>query len=340
VLSFVAKPSDPLSTTNEVWTVTTGWVTWQPWRVTTAEAARIERRTARLFARAEGDICVVIDRDLPGQACGKRRHTPGSTLPPRSDATSSPLSRLPRGPLSRRWGGISLVVASTLATVLTFALLPLTTSVIVLTTILVGGGFILGLGQPLTMSFVATAAPAGDRATALTLRLLGATGSHRWPFRPSRKLWPAPRESRPRCGFRPACSRLRGLRPDPCRPRRRLTRHRGDHPPGGHTLTWQPPTAAVPQQLVTSGDGLRRARLVGPQRSLDQDRLLSNARSILRADVTAAIFSSTLMALHLFQRARVPAPALKQWDTARAPHEPSSRQPAGSMARPTWVSWL
>lgn len=84
------------------------------------------------------------------------------------------LSRLVLPWLLHRWSRKTLVVCSTLASGISLALVALPTAgPVTLAIVLSVGGFLLGLGQPLTMAQVATAAPPNARATALALRLWG-----------------------------------------------------------------------------------------------------------------------------------------------------------------------
>jgi predicted MFS family arabinose efflux permease len=75
-----------------------------------------------------------------------------------------PLLRL----LGRRW----LLASSMIATASSLAVLPLAGADTTVLFVLLGcAGIGLGLGQPLTMSWVAARAPSGTRATALGVRL-------------------------------------------------------------------------------------------------------------------------------------------------------------------------
>ncbi|MFD6951409.1 MFS transporter [Nocardiopsis sp. TSRI0078] len=84
------------------------------------------------------------------------------------------LSRLVLSRLVLRWSRETLIAVSTAAAGLSMAAVALPVSdPFVLGTVLSVGGFLLGLGQPLTMSAVATAAPEGSRGAALALRIWG-----------------------------------------------------------------------------------------------------------------------------------------------------------------------
>ncbi|GHC84555.1 MFS transporter [Nocardiopsis terrae] len=89
-------------------------------------------------------------------------------------AGSSLLSRLTLPWMLRRWSRRALIVASTsvAAVALTLVALPLG-GFAALAAVLLVGGFLLGLGQPLTMAQVTTLAPEGARGAALALRIWG-----------------------------------------------------------------------------------------------------------------------------------------------------------------------
>ncbi|WP_159942912.1 MULTISPECIES: MFS transporter [unclassified Nocardiopsis] len=89
-------------------------------------------------------------------------------------AGSSLLSRLVLPQLLRRWSRRRLTVASTAVAGLSLALVALPWSgPVALAVVLTAGGFLLGLGQPLTMAEVVTAAPSEARGAALALRIWG-----------------------------------------------------------------------------------------------------------------------------------------------------------------------
>ncbi|MFE3456798.1 MFS transporter [Nocardiopsis aegyptia] len=89
-------------------------------------------------------------------------------------AGSSLLSRLCLPWLLTRWSRKALIMASTGVAGLSLALVALPGGgPVTLGAVLVVGGFLLGLGQPLTMAEVATLAPQGARGAALALRIWG-----------------------------------------------------------------------------------------------------------------------------------------------------------------------
>jgi MFS family permease len=88
-------------------------------------------------------------------------------------ATTSMLSRVLIPWMVRRLGRAKLLAASAGGAALLTAALPLSGSPAVLGLLLAAAGFLLGIGQPLTMSMVVQAVPAGDRGTALAIRLTG-----------------------------------------------------------------------------------------------------------------------------------------------------------------------
>ncbi|WP_433697664.1 MFS transporter [Nocardiopsis sp. CA-288880] len=89
-------------------------------------------------------------------------------------AGSSLLSRLMLSRLLTRWSRKQLIVASTAVAALALALVAVPGGgPVALGAVLVAGGFLLGLGQPLTMAEVATAAPKQAKGAALALRIWG-----------------------------------------------------------------------------------------------------------------------------------------------------------------------
>lgn len=89
-------------------------------------------------------------------------------------AGASLLSRLILPWMLRRWSRKALIVASTSVSGVALALVALPTSgFVVLAVVLLVGGFLLGVGQPLTMAEVTTLAPEGARGAALALRIWG-----------------------------------------------------------------------------------------------------------------------------------------------------------------------
>ncbi|MFV2198657.1 MFS transporter [Nocardiopsis sp. LOL_012] len=89
-------------------------------------------------------------------------------------AGTSLISRLCLPWLLNRWSRRSLIVASTAVAGLSLALVAVPgIGPVALGSVLAAGGFLFGLGQPLTMAEVATAAPEGARGAALALRMWG-----------------------------------------------------------------------------------------------------------------------------------------------------------------------
>jgi MFS family permease len=88
-------------------------------------------------------------------------------------AATSILSRVLIPWMVGRLGRIRLLAASAAASALVTAALPLAGGPVVLGVLLAGAGFLLGIGQPLTMSMVVHAVPADTRGTALAIRLTG-----------------------------------------------------------------------------------------------------------------------------------------------------------------------
>lgn len=86
---------------------------------------------------------------------------------------ASMLSRLLLGPLVRRFGQSALIVASAIGAAVCLAVVVSAPVPAVMFPALAVGGFLLGMGQPLTMSAVAVALPASARSSGLALRLLG-----------------------------------------------------------------------------------------------------------------------------------------------------------------------
>lgn len=87
-------------------------------------------------------------------------------------AAASVASRLLIPALLLRWGRPGLLLASTLASGVLIALLPLAGSVWLMGLLLAFAGFFLGIGQPLTMSLVVQAVPVKARGAALSLRIM------------------------------------------------------------------------------------------------------------------------------------------------------------------------
>jgi MFS family permease len=88
-------------------------------------------------------------------------------------AATSILSRVLIPWMVGRLGRVRLLAASAAGSALLTAALPLAGDIIVLGVLLAVAGFLLGIGQPLTMSMVVQAVPEGTRGTALAIRLTG-----------------------------------------------------------------------------------------------------------------------------------------------------------------------
>lgn len=88
-------------------------------------------------------------------------------------AGASMVSRLGLGRLVAAVGRLRLLAASLVTSGLAVALIPVSMPLALLGAVVVLAGLALGIGQPLTMSWVAQAAPEHLRATALSLRLTG-----------------------------------------------------------------------------------------------------------------------------------------------------------------------
>jgi MFS family permease len=88
-------------------------------------------------------------------------------------AATSILSRVLIPWMVGRLGRPRLLAASAAGSALLTAALPLAGDIIVLGVLLAAAGFLLGIGQPLTMSMVVQAVPQGTRGTALAIRLTG-----------------------------------------------------------------------------------------------------------------------------------------------------------------------
>jgi len=86
---------------------------------------------------------------------------------------SSTVARFLMGPLTRRWSRTALVIASTVGAAATLAVVGFTHIVVILFLALALGGFLIGIGTPLSMSVVAAAVPGKARSSALAVRLLG-----------------------------------------------------------------------------------------------------------------------------------------------------------------------
>jgi MFS family permease len=86
---------------------------------------------------------------------------------------SSMLSRLLLGPLGRRFGQRALIVSSVLGAAVCVTAIAAAPVPAVMFPALAIGGFLLGMGQPLTMTAVAVALPSRARSSGLAMRLLG-----------------------------------------------------------------------------------------------------------------------------------------------------------------------
>jgi MFS family permease len=106
-----------------------------------------------------------------GEANGIPAATVGLMLGAR--AAGSVLSRALMLPMLRRWSRRQLLVLATAVPCGTVAVLPTTTYPLLLVGLLSIAGFGLGLGQPLSMSWIADAVPREVRGTALGVRITG-----------------------------------------------------------------------------------------------------------------------------------------------------------------------
>jgi MFS family permease len=88
-------------------------------------------------------------------------------------AATSILSRVLIPWMIGRLGRIRLLTLSAAGSALLTAALPLSGSIAALGVLLAAAGFLLGIGQPLTMSMVVHAVPSDARGTALAIRLTG-----------------------------------------------------------------------------------------------------------------------------------------------------------------------
>lgn len=88
-------------------------------------------------------------------------------------AAASILSRVLIPWMVGRLGRVRLLAASAAGSALLTAALPLAGGTAGLAVLLAAAGFLLGIGQPLTMSMVVQAVPEGTRGTALAIRLTG-----------------------------------------------------------------------------------------------------------------------------------------------------------------------
>lgn len=88
-------------------------------------------------------------------------------------AAASILSRVLIPWMVGRLGRVRLLAVSAAGSALLTAALPLAGGTAALAVLLAAAGFLLGIGQPLTMSMVVQAVPEGTRGTALAIRLTG-----------------------------------------------------------------------------------------------------------------------------------------------------------------------
>jgi MFS family permease len=152
--------------------------TLEPQRVGILSAAgRVLRRPGMPFAMLVSMIVVssvdVLLAYLPlyGEVRGLTVTTVGVLLAIRAGA--SMLSRIFMGYLIARLGRNLLIAASMIAAAAGLAFLPLVTSPVVLAALMVLIGLGLGIGQPMTMAWIANRSPRAERGTALGVRLTG-----------------------------------------------------------------------------------------------------------------------------------------------------------------------
>jgi MFS family permease len=88
-------------------------------------------------------------------------------------AAASMASRLMLGPIMRRSTRRRVLVQSMVLPAVALGVLPLTTNTAVLVVLMAASGYGLGLGQPLSMSWITDAVPRTIRATALGVRITG-----------------------------------------------------------------------------------------------------------------------------------------------------------------------
>ena len=155
-------------------------------RTTTSSAAQgsILRGVGKVLAQPNAphamaaSIAVLTANDLLvaylpayGQAHGLTASTVGLLLA--AGAGASMVSRLFLQPMTRVIGRGRLLVVSTAVPAVALAPLPLVQSVPLLFLIMITAGFGLGMGQPLSLSWIAQTAPADMRGTAVGVRLSG-----------------------------------------------------------------------------------------------------------------------------------------------------------------------
>ncbi len=88
-------------------------------------------------------------------------------------ASASMLSRLALGPASRRFSRKSLLTWSMVVSAISLVAIPLAGPVPFMAVLMLTSGAGLGIGQPLSLSWIASLAAPGARATALSVRLMG-----------------------------------------------------------------------------------------------------------------------------------------------------------------------
>jgi MFS family permease len=125
---------------------------------------------ASLTTLAATDLLVVYLPAL-GQEQGIAAAVVGGLLGLR--AAASMTTRFFLGALVKRFGRERLLLAGMAVSALAIALLPVRMPIVVLGVVVVVAGLALGVGQPLTLSWVTQAAPSHIRATAIGLRLTG-----------------------------------------------------------------------------------------------------------------------------------------------------------------------
>jgi MFS family permease len=116
------------------------------------------------------DIVVVYLPAL-GEERGWAASLVGGLLAARAGASMA--SRLFLGSLADRFGRRMLLIVSMAVSAAALVALPFAPSIEATAAIMVAAGLGLGIGQPLTMSWVAAEATPGTRATALSVRLMG-----------------------------------------------------------------------------------------------------------------------------------------------------------------------
>jgi MFS family permease len=126
--------------------------------------------TVSCISLAAIDICLAYLPAL-GADRGISAGSIGTLLTVR--AVASMVTRLFTGRLVATVGRARLLASSLALSALAMALVPLTESFGLLVLLMAAVGLGLGVGQPLTLSWIVEAAPTGQRGTALSLRLTG-----------------------------------------------------------------------------------------------------------------------------------------------------------------------